>query len=465
MFLKRVNSTLVLFFIAVVSVNAAPTELTGAQRLTQQGLTETCISEPVFNGEACVFQANKSASKTVVLVHGIAGEAANWFQQIQKLKSNYHVLTFDLPGFGVSSKDNRLYSPTNYAKFIRFITQKFAKDKFHLLGHSMGGAISLRYAGMYPQDVDRLILVDAAGILHKHAYSRTVAAKWINIVQRISYWAGPNLNGYASMVLEAIEEFMPVDMQQAIKSPEIRQMILRSNAIPISGVAMITEDFSGVMKKVQSPTLIIWGEYDLVAPVRTGKILQANLNKAYLRVLANAGHSSMADRPIEFNQLMMNHLQQSDKELAGSYWKARPFVKSQRVGKCSQGEQKLFEGTYAKIELDNCTLAQIQNAQIGQLVARNSLVQMEYSTIETSGIGLLSYDSEINLTSSTIRGDIAIQTVRSRLDVAGVKLTGNRVAINNLSDSTIVFSLSWLQSSTYRGGKHEYLRLAANESL
>ncbi len=437
----------------------------GAQKLKAIGLKETCISEPVFNGTACVFETNKSASETVVLVHGIAGEAANWIHQINALKDHYHVLTFDLPGFGVSSKANELYSPKNYARFVHFVTQKFSGRSFHLLGHSMGGAISLRYASMYPEDIKRLIITDSAGVLHRHAFSKTLAFKWINVLQRITYWTGPEITSYAGLVLEAIEEWMPVDLKKAIESPEVREIILRSNSLPIAGVAMITEDFTEAISKIKVPTMIVWGEYDLITPLRTGKILQGNLDKSYLRVLAQAGHSSMADRAIEYNQLMLAHLQKSDAELNRDFWQRQPFTESSRIGKCNRGESKLFEGAYAKIDLDGCKLAKIQNAQIGELIAYKSTVEMEFSEVRSKDVAVEATDSDITITSSIIHGKFAIQSASSQLDIAGTTLTGEQAAIHNLSDSSVVFSVSRLSSPEYKGVIHEYRRLSRNQQL
>ena len=466
--LSRLSIRLLALLLCSLSMQnlLAQSEYTGAQRLKANGLKETCISEPVFRGQACVFEANRNASETVVLVHGIAGEAANWFSQINSLREHYHVLTFDLPGFGTSSRDNRLYSPTNYSRFIHHVTQKFAKGKFHLIGHSMGGAISLRYAGMYPDDIKRLILVDAGGVLHKHAFTKTLAYKWINIVQKVTYWTGPEINGYASLVLEAMEEWLPLDLKQAIESPEIRDIVLQSNSLPIAGVALITEDFSDAIKAVRVPTMIVWGEYDLITPLRTGKILQANLEKAYLRVLANAGHSSMADRPLEFNQLMLSHLQMDEAELAKQYWKRPAFETSSRIGRCGRGEQKLFEGSYNKIELDGCRLAKIQNAQVRQLVARGSVVEIEYSELKNDDIAVLTFDSELSITGSKITaGNYAIQSVRSKLDIGGSTLKANKAAVNNLGTSTAVLSVTTLDSQVNKGTAHNYRTLSQDSQL
>ena len=99
--------------------------------------------------------------------------------QIPALAKNYHVLTFDLPGFGDSGKEVADYSPRKYAKFIDYIAKRYAHGKVILVGHSMGGAISIRYSEMYQDNIEKLVLVDVAGVLHRMAYSRELMKGWL----------------------------------------------------------------------------------------------------------------------------------------------------------------------------------------------------------------------------------------------------------------------------------------------
>lgn len=432
----------------------------GNEKIKAAGFKEACIREPVFKGQACIFQANTKADKTVVVVHGIGGEAANWYYQLIKLKKYYHVLTFDLPGFGSSSKDNQFYTPTNYARFIHFVTKKYAKGKFHLIGHSMGGAIVLRYTASYPQDVDRLIVADAAGILHRHAYTKSLAFGYLESLQKFSVYLGPGLQELAAGLMESMED-LPIDIRRAMAMPELRQLILKGNPMPIAGVGLVTEDFSQVLEKIATPTLIVWGAYDMVAPVRTGKMLQATMQNAYLKVLANAAHTSMSDQPKKFNKLMFSHLQSPIRDIKKRYWRAKKFVKSERIGSCSHGEERIFEGAYKRIELNGCRHATIRDAQVGAVVAQNATLDMENSIIKNDLIGLVANHSTINITSTEIIAKVAIQADASRLDLAGVKLMGSQYAVNALSPSTFVFSIS----ETAGGKLHTFRRLAADEKI
>lgn len=417
------------------------------KKLQDLGLSKNCEAEPVFNGRACIYEINKEAEETVVLVHGLNAEAARWYKQIAVLKDRYHVISFDLPGFGQSSRGNKLYSPTNYAKFIRYVKRKYVGKPFYLIGHSMGGAIALRYSAMYPADVKRLILADVGGVLHQYSYAKSVAFKWLKSLQRVTYWALPGLEDMPIMqelsnTLFQNLDWLPLDVRDALRVPELRRLILKGNSIPIASVAVSTEDFSGAIRTNKIPTLIIWGAYDLVTPIRTGKILQVRMPKAYLKVLSRSAHSSMADQPEAFNRLMLAHFEQSDSELSHQHWQFPLFKRSNRVGKCENEFEKIFTGDYLRVELNNCRKAIIKNANIGSIMARDSSIKIETSQIISKDIAITLFDTTLNMTSSNITANIGIQTVRSHLDIAGVDFKTGIAAVNNFGQSDAVFSVS-----------------------
>src|SRR5207253_2250208 len=88
------------------------------------------------------------------------------------------VVAVDLPGFGASDKANVLYSPENYARVLKVVAGRFLHGPFALVGHSMGAVVSLRYAAAYPDDVLRLALVDAPGVLHSSSTTSQYLARF-----------------------------------------------------------------------------------------------------------------------------------------------------------------------------------------------------------------------------------------------------------------------------------------------
>ena len=84
------------------------------------GVSETVVKEPIFHGQVHVYTAGRRDAPTVVLVHGIGDKGArDWEGLTATLAQDFHVVSFDLPGFGRSSKGNQSYTPENYVAILR----------------------------------------------------------------------------------------------------------------------------------------------------------------------------------------------------------------------------------------------------------------------------------------------------------------------------------------------------------
>ena len=129
------------------------------------------IDEPVLNSKIYMEMHGDKNNETVVFVHGLGDEASTiWEDSVNSLKENYHVIIFDLPGFGKSSKGSAEYTPEKYALVLDYIVSKYVNKPFYLIGHSMGGAISIKYTTLFENKVKKLFLINSAGILHRDAY-------------------------------------------------------------------------------------------------------------------------------------------------------------------------------------------------------------------------------------------------------------------------------------------------------
>ncbi len=441
-------------------------QATYAETTAIEGVSKECIDEPVFSGRACIYQANRGAEQTIVLVHGLNGRALHdWQHQIPVLAQGYHVLTFDLPGFGDSGKDVAYYSPTEYARFIHFLVERYASDKIVLVGHSMGGAISLRYSANYPQQVERLILVDVAGVLHRVAYARQLAKGWVQTNATDDSRFLSLADRVANKLLSKAEPLTgPVVELMAGKL--LRHELLNVEPAVISAMTLVNENLSDALSRIELPTFLIWGENDRVAPMRTAQVLQGFFPTARLAVISNAAHVPMIEQPERFNELFLAYLEGAEipAERVVQVRVAADTSRRKSVT-CRNESGKFYQGDYDSLSLINCSGVTIRNAQINTLKIKSSTARIEEAIINSDDIALEIKGSDVLITNSELSGDIAILTSASRLDLAGVRLVGERYAVRGGKSSSLVFSVSEISSPIAMRPAHEFVKVDRRHPL
>lgn len=430
-------------------------------------LVKTVITEPVFHGKAHVFTAGRADAPMVVLIHGLGDKGArDWDGLIPVLARDHRVVTFDLPGFGRSSKGNELYSPERYADFVRYLmVEHFHTRTFSLVGHSMGGAIALRYAARYPQDVTALVLVDVPGILHPMAYSKFLSHVGIDFLPNLYPAQNDQLSNFVNKVFKLTDKVQPVP-EVIIASPVLRQKFLKADPAKIAGLALALADFSADIPRVQAPVLVLWGGRDSVAPLRNGRVLAANLPQAQLEVFETSGHTPMNDVPQVFHARVAAFLNAPVLERHNDILQrklARPV--SNRIGTCTGRQGVIFEGEYDRITIHRCRDALVRNARVRELRISESAVNIEDSLIGGPDGRLRVDDARVTITSSVIEGKVAITAIAAHLDIAGSRIVGTEAALVAPVMSEVLFSLSRVQSPHFYGNLHGLRNVAPGSPL
>jgi pimeloyl-ACP methyl ester carboxylesterase len=406
-------------------------------------------SENVFGGQVYVKTVGNPRFPALVLIHGLGDEAStSWNQLIKQLQYDYFIFTLDLPGFGQSSKQNALYSPKNYAKLIHQLTQKIVKQPFHLVGHSMGGAISLQYTHDFPQDVKTLTLVDAAGILHRLAYSKYLAPLGIDqVFNDYGLLSDRRVTSLAGILMGALEQRTPVDLNQMLNFAFFREKALRGNPSVIAGLALVLNDYSRVPETIQQPTLIIWGDKDRIAPLRTGHVLNALIPNSRLALLKDGSHIAFVEQPEAFKKLVVDHLRQ--KPVSAEPIKTENTKSYRQRVDCKNQNGTTISGRIGRLVVENCQDLLIEDAEINSVTIFNSSVTLLNTKILSSQTALTVYNSDLMITIGQIEGETAIESHGSRLDIAGTRIVGLRNIMQAPVESTAIFSLGRVESPSF----------------
>jgi len=421
------------------------------------------VPEPVFRGSVYLLQAGLQNTRTVVLVHGLGERGLeDWDYLIPELAKQYHVIAFDLPGFGRSSKANTLYSPARYAQFIGWVIDSYARQRVSLVGHSMGGGAALYFAGRYPGRLERLILLDVAGVLQRTVLLRHFAElrpTWPGSQLLRPVTAG--LNAAARALLGALDmESTPEDIQELLQSPRQRRQYLDGDPSRIAGLALIATDFTPLLPRIDTPTLILWGGDDRIAPLRTGKALAFTLDQARLEVIPGIGHVPMQEAPHDTNGLILEALARPPQKPA-----RRSAAARERVGRCLGRNRVTFKGYYQFISIRGCKRVRLVDVDTrairidgSHVLIRNSVIDgnrlaltvlgshlhMEDTVIRAEDVAVNSVASQLSFTGARLQARTALQLTGSKIDFAGVTLAGKLEAVRGTGESQARFSISRL---------------------
>jgi pimeloyl-ACP methyl ester carboxylesterase len=408
--------------------------------------------DPVFGSDMLVVQAGTQHPQTLVLVHGLGQNGfTDWVSVMRQLAQRYHVVTFDFPGFGYSASPNGKYSPTNYARILSGVISRHAKGRAIVVGHSMGGAVALRFASSYPAQLDKLILVDAAGILHRTAFVKHSARVPIAVEQMPGFLKGAvaRIKDFGNGAVEKVFSFPdPTRVLGANETIWGSVMARRTNAN--AGMALVEEDFSADIPKMQTPTWILWGEADPVAPLRTGQMLAYRLPRAQLLSMPGVEHTPMDPATVQI------FLPQLDRALEGDPQPAtllpEPPPSTLADVRCTGETDRLYSGHFREVIIQGCSAVKLQNLSAQRVVIIDSMVQMLNTRVHsTSGSALEVVNSELIATAGEFSGDVAISADKARLDLAGILLDARRTPITVRRFTRVVGSSTEIRSPAYTG--------------
>jgi 4,5:9,10-diseco-3-hydroxy-5,9,17-trioxoandrosta-1(10),2-diene-4-oate hydrolase len=282
--------------------------------MTTTNLTEHTVT---VDGKP-IFVAESGTGPAVVMLHGGgpgASGVSNYSRNIDVLAQHFRVIVPDMPGYGRSVKGVDQDDPYGYlADMIRGLLDTLDIDIAHLIGNSYGGAAALRLAMDTPRRVDKLVLMGPVGI------GTTRAVPTAGIRSLLSYYGGegPSRDKLAAFIRTYLVydgASVPDDLielrYQASIDPEV---VANPPARMPSGLTaprtLWRTDFTrdSRLKRLQTPTLVLWGRDDKVNRPAGGPMLLNAMPNAELVMTSHTGHWMQWERADLFNELVTEFL-------------------------------------------------------------------------------------------------------------------------------------------------------------
>lgn len=401
---------------------------------------ERVVEEPVFGAQVYLREAGVANQKILLLVHGIGDRAGSiWDDLLPELAHDYHIIAPDLPGFGRSSKGNHLYSPEAYADFLDWLIKSLPNKPVTLVGHSLGGGIALMYSAHHATELERLVLVDAVGLLHRLAVSQNFVRQQLDIdVPYSSTSIETPLGRVASLLLEKASH-LPLNPELLLSLPFMRQKFLAADPTRIAGLALVETDYSLLLAKNLTPTWLIWGAKDEIASLRIARALEWNLPQVKLKILPDSGHTPMLDDLSGFRIALQQALQEEPESRS-----PLSQITDAKMGRCEGEQGRVFSGHFSLLQINNCSNVLLRDVVTNSLEITDSQVKIETAKLlalpHRPALTLLR--SQVVISGADIVAGTGLVLDQSRVDLAGVRFVGAQVAIKGTGNPSSVLCSS-----------------------
>lgn len=240
---------------------------------------------------------------TLIILHGWQSSKEKWQRVKEEVGTQrVEVIVPDLPGFKKENELEKSWSLDDYVEWVdRFISKRVIyfrrpserrdnNKKLFLVGHSFGGRVAIKFAVKYPERLQGLILVSAAGIKRKEPSILKVAF----IFKKFSFL--PGYGFFRKIFYKFILRKTDYLMVEGVMKETFRKVI--------------EEDLTPLLSKIEVSTLILWGKKDKITPLSDAYLMKEKIENSKLEILKNIGHTPHLEKPTLLSQKIINFINQ-----------------------------------------------------------------------------------------------------------------------------------------------------------
>jgi pimeloyl-ACP methyl ester carboxylesterase len=224
----------------------------------------------------------------VVLIHGLGSCAETWAALIPMLSKEFLVYAPDLPGFGRTPLAPEGTNIRTHVLYLERFLDALGYPRVTLVGNSLGGWIATRFAVEHPERVDRLYLLNSAGLRRENSHSPYAEDR---IAARHSL---EHMMGFSLPVPKFVLDAMVRNSQTPAYAGFIRGYDPR-------------EELDSVLADVHVPTTIIWGEQDNLLPLICAYDLHSGIANSELVLLPQVGHMPQIQAPVKVARIILEN--------------------------------------------------------------------------------------------------------------------------------------------------------------
>ncbi|MDJ0393764.1 alpha/beta fold hydrolase [Rhodococcus sp. G-MC3] len=250
----------------------------------------------------------------VILVHGLLGSHQSWAGQIERLSEKYRVIAPDLFGHGSSDKPSGDYSLSSHAATIRDLMDHLDIASAPMVGHSLGGGIVMQLVYLFPERIDRLVLVSSGGLGPEVSLALkaatlpgsglvlpVLASDWVrknteSVIGQLGKWGLPVRPGKS--MEETWRSF------QTVADKGSREAFLASTRAVVGPRGQTVSAKQHFEKFGALASLLIWGGKDRMIPASHADNIRREVPNSKVEIFSNAGHFPQLDEPELFFRIL-----------------------------------------------------------------------------------------------------------------------------------------------------------------
>ena len=280
-------------------------------------------------GSLRVHHMHGGRGSPVVFIHGLGSSSyMEWRYNLEPTGARHRVFAPDLPGYGRTEKPRARYSIPYFARFVeRYIEDRGLRSSA-IVGASLGGRVALELALERPQLARKLVLVNTLGLgrpqvrMAQMAYGLVTIPRVGEAAMRFArgalQWASPSLirrvaaryAGATSDLERAMDDAYLKDLRELYATDEFHNAYLSTVRSLVNPRALFGghHDVTTRLNEIKIPLQLIWGADDPLFPVAHATRAHSLVEHSRLAVIEGAGHSPQAERPEEFNRVLLDFL-------------------------------------------------------------------------------------------------------------------------------------------------------------
>lgn len=275
------------------------------------------------NGTQLHYVAAGTSGPLVLLLHGFPEFWYSWRHQIPALARSFRVVAPDLRGYNLSAKPKRGYDIRTLCGDVAGLIEAFGERAAHVVGHDWGGVIAWAFAIREPARTHRLAIVNAphpALMRRELRHPRQLRRSWYVLAFQLPWlpeWALARRE-YAAL-RRLFEDVNHTSQSDTTFSPDDIARYVAAMACPGAPTATINYYRAlvrgglgalGPMRRIEAPTLVLWGERDIALGTELLDGLEAWVSDLRVRRFPDAGHWLNQERPAEVTPALVDFLRE-----------------------------------------------------------------------------------------------------------------------------------------------------------